>query len=448
MSKRHEVLGGKVQIYQRPGTPHWQCSASIDGRQFRATTKQESLSLAKEVAQDWFLTLKGKARFGGGIPQIKPKGQLFRDAAAKFMDEFELLAGGQRSPVYIKGMQNKIKNHLNPFFGDMTCNEITDTTIQDYRVKRAKAVDKNGKPKPPARPTMHHEMITLRHILKTAKRNGWIQHLPDLSAPYKSSGKIRHRAWFSPEEYKQFYMATRARAKSPAHPKWKWESEQFHDFVLFMANTGLRPDEAARLQFRDVVVVDDDATNERILEIEVRGKRGVGFCKSMPGAVGPFNRLCNRPRAHSTELTKATRDRRAAGDGRRAYRTEPKRERGHSGVSRGHGPETAKPGPKDLIFGSTQRELMNTVLDELGLKFDRDEQARTAYSLLHTYICFRLMEGADIYQVAKNCRTSVEIIEKYYASHIKNVIDASAINVRRVKTTVPKNLGALTAEED
>jgi hypothetical protein len=41
------------------------------------------------------------------------------------------------------------------------------------------------------------------------------------------------------------------------------------------------------------------------------------------------------------------------------------------------------------------------------------------------------MEGADIYQIAKNCRTSVEMIEKYYASHIKTSIDAAAVNVRR-----------------
>jgi len=41
-----------------------------------------------------------------------------------------------------------------------------------------------------------------------------------------------------------------------------------------------------------------------------------------------------------------------------------------------------------------------------------------------TYICLRLMEGADIYQIAKNCHTSVEMIEKYYAAHIKNRIDA------------------------
>ncbi|KAK0351549.1 hypothetical protein LTR94_024516 [Friedmanniomyces endolithicus] len=80
-----------------------------------------------------------------------------------------------------------------------------------------------------------------------------------------------------------------------------------------------------------------------------------------------------------------------------------------------------------------QRELLNAVLDELDLKRDREGNPRTAYSLRHTYISMRLMEGADIYQVAKNCRTSVEMIEKYYASHIKNVLDASAINVRKPK---------------
>lgn len=69
----------------------------------------------------------------------------------------------------------------------------------------------------------------------------------------------------------------------------------------------------------------------------------------------------------------------------------------------------------------------------MNLRTDRDGQRRTAYSLRHTYICMRLMEGADIYQVAKNCRTSVEMIEKFYASHIKNTLDAAAINVRKPK---------------
>jgi hypothetical protein len=51
----------------------------------------------------------------------------------------------------------------------------------------------------------------------------------------------------------------------------------------------------------------------------------------------------------------------------------------------------------------------------------------------------RLMEGADIYALAKNCRTSVEMIEKHYAVHIKDAIDASAINRRRPKRRHQKN---------
>jgi hypothetical protein len=46
-------------------------------------------------------------------------------------------------------------------------------------------------------------------------------------------------------------------------------------------------------------VEQDRDTNQRILEIEVRGKRGVGFCKSMPGAVQPYQRLLKRATADS-----------------------------------------------------------------------------------------------------------------------------------------------------
>ncbi len=98
-----------------------------------------------------------------------------------------------------------------------------------------------------------------------------------------------------------------------------------------------------------------------------------------------------------------------------------------------------KPKPTDHLFDMNHHELLNTILAEEELKFDRDGNRRTAYSLRHTYICMRLMEGADIYQIAKNCRTSVEMIEKYYASHLKNTLDASAINVRKPKATKSKS---------
>jgi integrase len=401
----HEFMDGRLHVYKRDNSRFWQCSTFLGGRNYRVSTKEESLAQAKDIAEDWYLGLRGKLRTG----ELK-HGKTFKAAAEQFQREYETLTAGERNPVYVEGHWLRLRVHLLPFFGDKVVSEITPGLVQEYRVHRAtsRKNPKTGEPMRPARTTLHHEIVTLRHVLKTAERHGWLTFIPDLSPPYKSSGKIAHRAWFSPEEYKQLYEATRARAKEPLKARWQWAYDQLHDFVLFMVNTGLRPDEARRLEFRDVEIVKDEGSRETILEISVRGKRGVGYCKSMPGAVFPFQRLRKRLRP---------------AEGGRRHRSQ-------DGMTDG----LKLPEPTDRLFPETHRELFNTLLAEENLKKDREGNVRTAYSLRHTYICMRLMEGADIYQIAKNCRTSVEMIEKYYAAHIKNMIDASAVNVRRQRS--------------
>ncbi len=193
--------------------------------------------------------------------------------------------------------------------------------------------------------------------------------------------RIRRRAkWYiergtPPDEYKSLYEATRKNMKEAQGTQREHVAEQLHDKILFMANTGIRPDEANWLEYRDVEIVQDDATGETILEIEVRGKRGVEYCKSTTGAVRPFERMVERN----------------------------------------------QPEPTDRLFPVDHKKQFNRILDELGLKLDRNGNRRTLYSLRHSYISFRLLEGAGIYQIAKNCRTSVEMIEKYYAVHLGSV---------------------------
>ena len=89
----------------------------------------------------------------------------------------------------------------------------------------------------------------------------------------------------------------------------------------------------------------------------------------------------------------------------------------------------------DLLFPTLQRELFNTLLADLDMKTDREGSPRTFYSLRHTHISMRLLEKAHIYQIAKNCR--VEMIEKFYASHIKDMIDADSVNTRRTGKRKP-----------
>ncbi|HRK98736.1 MAG TPA: site-specific integrase [Alphaproteobacteria bacterium] len=417
MSESHTLMDGKVHIYKRDNSRYWQCSTYMAGRNYRTSTKEESLTLAKDFAQEWYMAayLDAKQRgqssrlsrmlnqFAGGTertrpqplrmpakePAPKPSGHTFQEAAEKFIAEYGIITEGQRNKEWTAQHEMRVKVHLMPFFADKPLNEISAGLVQEYRIQRSLNGHKGRKP---SRSTLHHETVTLRLVLKTAHRYGWIQQVPDISPPYKTSGKVKHRAWFSPEEYKMLYEATRDRARNTPDGRYKYVWEDLHDYVLFMANTGLRPDEAARLEYRDVTIVTDQDIGERLLEIEVRGKRGVGYCKSMTGAILPFQRMQKR----------------------------------HDGK------------PTDKIFGKTPRNEMNKILEELNLKFDRDENVRTAYSLRHTYICLRLMEGADIYQIAKNCRTSVEMIEQFYASHLKNTLDASAINVKKPRKKLNK----------
>jgi len=407
----HELFGGKVNVYKRGRSRFWQCSASVTGAQFRVSTKEESLELAKEFAEDWYFTLRGKARAG---VLVTKKEKSFADAAEQFLNEYTVITEGQRSPKWVDGHGIRLRLHLLPFFGESGLSKVTPGKVQEYRVHRH-TTSKERTGKPPARSTLHDEVVTLRLVLKTAIRHGWLTHLPDLSPPYRTQGKVVHRPWFSPAEYKQLYEATRDYAKQPFHERDRWSAEQLHDYVLFMANTGLRPDEANNLQHRDVEIVVDDATGERILEIEVRGKRGVGYCKSMPSAVRPYQRLRDRLKPVPSQTRRA------------------RRNRGEDLSQPPAAIEPELPSPMDFVFPGNHIKMFNGLLTRTDLKLDRDGNRRTAYSLRHTYICLRLMEGADIYQIAKNCRTSVEMIEKFYAAHIKNTLDAAAINIRRPK---------------
>src|SRR6202162_332274 len=351
MAEHHELLGGKLHLYKRENSRYWQCSAYLAGKNRRITTKEDSLSHAKEIAEDWYLELRGKARGG----ELK-SGPTFKRAADQFLQEYEPLTQGQRSPDWVKAYQMMLRVYLVPYFGKMTLSEITAGKVQDYRIHRRQlSIDKRGKP--PSRTSMHHDTVCIRQVLKTALRHGWLTALPDLSQPYKTSGKITHRAWFSPEEYQQLYQATRRRAQTPLNNRHRWACEQLHDYVLFMANTGLRPDEAARLQFRDVKIVKDHGSKETILEIEVRGKRGVGWCKSTSSAVVPFKRLSERLRP---EILADSDEQEPTGADSPATKTKPR---------------SVKPGPTDLLFPMYQRGLLNTILDELKLKSDRDGNA-------------------------------------------------------------------------
>lgn len=129
--ERHKILGGKVALYRRSEDGAWHCYTFLQGKEWRQSTKEKSLTLAKEVATDWYLELCAKDRHGELY-----SGKSFAKVAAMFTDEYEAVTRGHRSPKWVRGHKDRIRLHLMPFFGKMPVEAITSGTVQEYRMHR------------------------------------------------------------------------------------------------------------------------------------------------------------------------------------------------------------------------------------------------------------------------------------------------------------------------
>lgn len=100
-------------------------------------------------------------------------------------------------------------------------------------------------------------------------------------------------------------------------------------------------------------------------------------------------------------------------------------------------------GPDDFLFLPQESNrnyalavlgwMFRHLLDDLGLRLGPHGNPRTLYSLRHTAITFRLLygQGIDVLTLARNARTSVEMIEKHYASTLTGERNIGMLQSRR-----------------
>lgn len=80
----------------------------------------------------------------------------------------------------------------------------------------------------------------------------------------------------------------------------------------------------------------------------------------------------------------------------------------------------------------------NRILEDLGLKQGPNGQSRTLYSLRHSSITFRLLygRGIDLLTLARNARTSIEMINQHYASTVTPEQNIAMLQSRRLQHEV------------
>ena len=370
--KKLSRFDGRLHIFARPNSPFVWCGFHHQGRYVRHSTKERVWSAAIKAAENWYSIrraeiLTGVASFGG---------KSFTTVATSTIKTMEeRVARGERSAVYVKDVKHTLFSRLVPFFGSTSVDSIGIVQWEKYKVD---CYEKNPTL---SRGTLHQHKNALRLVLNEAYRSGWIKQIPVIKDVYNNEKIKVPRQWFDEREYTKLHKAIRSHGKSLAETRWKNDCDELYDYVIFVANAGLRVGEAMNVRFCDVAIhqeQDNDVSRQYLLISNIKGKRGTGDCRTMDGAVAAF-------------------ERRVAARGIRNPRAS-----------------------EEHLFTAYHRDMFNTVLDKTGLKWTKEQprRKRDLTVLRHTYISFRLLNGASIYDISMNCRTSPTMISEHYAKWI------------------------------
>jgi integrase len=333
------------------------------------------LGAAKAFAQDWFFKKQTEIA-SGEISSPKYQFDAVEKLAIKHYNS--LVERGLRSAKTLEGIQSILKTRVTPYFKKMSVSSIDNTAWQRFKDKMVEKYPKI------TRGTLHQYKNAVRTVLNEAFRQGYIKQLPVFKDEYNTKKNEMSRPWFNPTEYRRLHRSIAAHANYlKKRDKLQFQhAMELYDYVMIATNTGMRVGELRNCKISDIrVEVEKDTGKEYLVIRNIVGKRGTGTCQSYYGAVAPYKRVMERRK-----------------------------------ISKPHECE-------ELLFLIHHRVMFNKILEKRGLKYSKTTPPakRDFVSLRATYICFRLMNGVPVYDVAKNCRTSVAMIEQAYTKHLSGL---------------------------
>jgi len=338
------------------------------------------LEAAKEVALRLYYEVD--ARIQNKLPATTRKFKdVARHAIYRMEAELEQGVGKQAYKDYIQ----VLNKWLIPYFGGTDIAKLDLAAVTAFDAWRT---EQNGKV--PAQSTINNHNAALNRVLDEAELNGWI--VKSLRPTLLNKGvKTESRGSFTVEEYRTIYTALRGYHKQTTNEKSAATRETLRNYVLFLANTGVRHGtEALGLFWRNIEWYERDG--ERYLAINVDGKtnkrtaivrdRVVDFLWRQAQlnrriSVGDFDALIAAKLDEPVFTTRLG-----------AVATVPNLNR-----------------------------AFNALLDELDLKTGADGRTRTLYSWRHFYATQDLERGVSTHALSRQLGNSTEMIDRYYSKY-------------------------------
>lgn len=384
---------GRIMLYKRQGlkNPKWQVRIRVpNAAGYKiVSTKTDNRRDAERFAENLYEDLYIHVKAGGSI-QSRTFKQVFEEWK-KHVSTMGTHRGGSWDSTI-----DRVEIYALKFFGSKKVDSIGPTDFTDFWAWRKS----NFNRKVPSNGTLRRERTCLLPVFKFALSRGYIQTMPDTDPP---KAAVERRPTFTQDEWRTIYTKARAWVKegeSLATHRQRFMAQQY---ILVLANTGLRVGELRGLRWSDLrTVKTPDGTR---LVGEVRGKTGIREVVFQDGAENYIKRVYDH---RAEELEKA-------------------------------------PDADEVIFchkdGTpihTMKTAFRSLLKFAGVPVERNGGSRTIYSLRHFYATMRLSHDTSPFLLAKQMGTSVEMLEKFYGQTVSSELAAQITKGNQTSTAKAK----------
>lgn len=311
---------------------------------------------------------------------------------------------------------NRYKQNILPFFKQQDIDTITNAQLNEFVEELHKTKIK------PA--TIKHHIVVLRKIMKFAIANQLMTNLPVFP---RITGKLQtsvKRDYLTKDEYEKVIKTAEKLAEKKVKVRTQVITLQMKYLIQFMVNSFIRPSDLRVLKHKHIkkkgagkdtwLTLNHPATKTNANEVQ-----------AMPATVGIYASQVQQLKDENLPVK-----------------------------------------PDDYVFFPQIRDNRTTAMEVISRLFkkiieeskieEKTGKKITLYGLRHTAIMFRLIIGnVDTLVLSRNARTSQNMIDKFYASHLTtdqvrrqlhNIPYKEVVKKTPAKKTTTKKTSKVTAK--
>ncbi len=375
----------KLVIFKITASPFWWVRYYTQKRIIKKSTKTENQKDAVKFAIKFYEDILLRER---NLMPIGSSPSFERCSQELLAEQNQKIERGELNKKLNENDKTILKKHLNPFFKGIDIRGISYKHINAYLAECNKTHHLS-----PGSLKKHTNLLS--KILKLAMRENLIDRMPMMPSIKLSDSP---RGWFSIKEYDELRKKLQELIDKGVVVRGQQITKELSYLVTFMVNTFLRPSDLKNLRHRNIEVVENE---QKYLRITTEQSKTENLpIVSMEFAINIYKDILN-------------------------LRIESKKD--------------------DYVFfpniSNRDRAMkimssqFNEVLKYADLKNSSSGEPRTLYSLRHTAIMLRLTKGdhIDLLTLARNARTSVDMIERFYAKPLSAEMNVDKLQSMRSK---------------